>query len=74
MNIGDGLRVIFDLSQTFVLGLGNVWNWLVSLQGIGFNVPIIGFIGFEFVPLYWILGGGFLVALGFALAKLIPFL
>lgn len=65
----NSLRILWELVMQFIHGVGNVWNWLTDSHFIGISLFGIFEFGLNVVPLYWILGAGFLVAITMHLVK-----
>lgn len=69
------LNEMWDVAINLIKGIDAIWEWLKAPVELGFNIPIIGYIGLpSFTPI-GIIGAGLLAFMVFWLIKaLVPFL
>lgn len=69
------LHEMWNIAVNLIEGIGAIWNWLNTSISLGFNIPLIGFVGIPpFTPI-GIIGAGLVGFMLFWLIKaLVPFL
>lgn len=73
-DLGGVLRTLYNLILTWADMITQFWNWFQTPVNLGFDIPLIGFVGIDFIPLN-LLGIGILTLVFFWLIKaLVPVL
>jgi len=50
-DLGNVLRTLYNLVLTWAGMINDFWSWFSNPVKLGFDIPVIGFIGIDFVPL-----------------------
>lgn len=71
--LGELFRILFEASKSLVAYVAILWNWLTQDILIGFDLPVLGEIGYWINPLEILFGIGLLFLITLWLIKsLVP--
>lgn len=64
---------LWRLAQAFIMSISDIWTWLNSPLSIGFNIPVIGYVGVpSFVPFDILIYGFLTIIVLWCIKSLLP--
>lgn len=72
---GDIFKMFWGLAISLLNAISSIWGWLITPISLGFDLPIIGYVGIPPFTPFFVIGVGFTTILLLWLIKaLVPFL
>lgn len=70
MDIGEGLKLLWDAIIVFIETLGDLWTWMTTPLYLGLKIDLLGINwGWNIVPLTALLGGFLITFITFTIIK-----